>query len=68
LALEALLIAVKTAMSSRPGSLASFVWFCHEENYFTNKEATRIWDVYEFTTKQVGASPLCSTPETNGRW
>lgn len=41
---------------------ASFVWFSHEENYFANQEANRIWDVYEFTTKQLGVKTVVLYP------
>jgi UDP-MurNAc hydroxylase len=41
---------------------ASFVWFSHQENYFANREANRIWDVYDFTTKTLGCKTVVLYP------
>ncbi|MCU1285434.1 MAG: hypothetical protein JWO13_1784 [Acidobacteriales bacterium] len=49
----------------RPRTLipcASFVWFSHEENYFANKESNRIWDVYDFTTRELGIKTVVLYP------
>ncbi len=41
---------------------ASFVWFSHVENYFANREANRIWDVYDFITQQLGVKTVVLYP------
>lgn len=41
---------------------ASFVWFCHEENFFMNDEMNRIRDVAEKITANAAATPLVMYP------
>jgi len=41
---------------------ASFVWFCHEENYFMNDEMNRIRDVAQKIAANTAACPLVMYP------
>ncbi len=41
---------------------ASFVWFCHEENFFMNEGAVRIGDVEEQIRAKTGATPVVMYP------
>lgn len=40
---------------------ASFVWFCHEENYYMNKGINTVRDAYDFIAHQ-GAKPVVLYP------
>jgi UDP-MurNAc hydroxylase len=42
--------------------IASFVWFCHEENYFLNDEVNRPQKVFDFIKKQTSAEPVILYP------
>jgi hypothetical protein len=41
---------------------ASFVWFCHQENFFMNEEMNRIRDVAEKIAANTAATPLVMYP------
>jgi UDP-MurNAc hydroxylase len=41
---------------------ASFVWFCHEENYFMNREANRIDAVYDFLHNKCSVNTIVLYP------
>jgi UDP-MurNAc hydroxylase len=41
---------------------ASFVWFSHQENYFANREANRIDDVYRFATEEIPVKTVVLYP------
>ncbi len=41
---------------------ASFVWFCHEENYYMNQQANRIEDAARFISGNTGAEPVVLYP------
>ncbi|ABF42516.1 hypothetical protein Acid345_3515 [Candidatus Koribacter versatilis Ellin345] len=41
---------------------ASFVWFCHKENYFMNAHANRIGDVHRFCTEDVKCASVVLYP------
>lgn len=41
---------------------ASFIYFSHKENFFMNRGANRIGDIYEFTTQQLGTPTVVLYP------
>lgn len=41
---------------------ASFVWFCHEENYYMNKAINKIEDMYTYTKENTEANPVVLYP------
>lgn len=41
---------------------ASFVWFCHEENFYMNDGINRIGDVYEILKREANAEPVILYP------
>ena len=41
---------------------ASFVWFSHAENFFANREANRIGDVFKYLTQNVGITTVVLYP------
>ena len=41
---------------------ASFVWFCHEENFFMNAAVNKIGDVEEFIRTKTAAKPVILYP------
>jgi UDP-MurNAc hydroxylase len=41
---------------------ASFVWFCHEENYYMNEHINKIEDVYHFIQQSTDAKPVIMYP------
>lgn len=45
---------------------ASFVYFCHEENFFMNDSANKIGDIYRFVTDELGQEALVLYP--GDRW
>jgi hypothetical protein len=45
---------------------ASFVWFCHEENYYLNDSMNRIDVVYRFIAERTAATPIVLYP--GDRW
>lgn len=42
--------------------MASFVWFCHEENFYLNDEVNRPQKVYDFIRKRTKAQPIILYP------
>jgi hypothetical protein len=42
--------------------IASFIWFCHEENFYLNDEVNRPQKVYDFVLNQTGAKPIMMYP------
>ncbi|WP_071394400.1 MBL fold metallo-hydrolase [Bacillus tuaregi] len=44
---------------------ASFVWFCHEENYYMNKAVNKIGDIHRFIQEQTSAFPIILYPGDN---
>jgi UDP-MurNAc hydroxylase len=45
---------------------ASFVYFCHDENFFMNKDVNRISDIYQFTTTDLQTETVILYPQD--RW
>lgn len=41
---------------------ASFVWFCHEENYYMNKAINKIGDIYHYIQQETDAKPVILYP------
>ncbi|GAA0315562.1 hypothetical protein GCM10008967_02650 [Bacillus carboniphilus] len=41
---------------------ASFVWFCHEENYHMNKAVNKIGDMYTYIKEETAAEPIIMYP------
>ena len=41
---------------------ASFVWFCHEENYYMNKSINKIGDMYTYIKENTTAQPVILYP------
>lgn len=41
---------------------ASFVWFCHEENYYMNKAINKIGDMYTYIKENTEAEPVILYP------
>lgn len=42
--------------------IASFVWFCHEENFYLNDEINRPQKVYDFIKNRTSAEPVILYP------
>ena len=41
---------------------ASFVWFCHEENYYMNEAINKIQPMYEYIKKETTSQPIILYP------
>ena len=42
--------------------IASFIWFCHEENFYLNDEVNRPQKVYDYIAQQTEAEPVMLHP------
>jgi hypothetical protein len=42
--------------------IASFIWFCHEENFYLNDEVNRPQKVYDFVSNNTSAQPVMMYP------
>lgn len=42
--------------------IASFIWFCHEENFYLNDEVNRPQKVYDFISNKTSSQPVMMYP------
>jgi hypothetical protein len=42
--------------------IASFIWFCHEENFYLNDEVNRPQKVYDFVSNNTSSQPVMMYP------
>jgi hypothetical protein len=60
--IEEMLMQIRIFQPSYVVPFASYVWFCHEDNYFMNSEVNKIGDVYTRLKAVPGVEPVVMYP------